>query len=658
MRKELLKQKALIHKSVWKFKAMKHRSLIRVWFLRGWRPRQPLALATTPAIKYGMLATFLCLQVAAYSSDLTKAFKYLNTGDYTNAQKYLLEVVAEDPQNPAANFGMSKFYFLKDNKLYNLDSANAYIKKAISKVPLNPDDKQTKKYLTLGVRDYTIKALQQDINQRAYSVAETQHTFESYQFYIDNYTDSGLIVRSVNMRNQLAYIRARGKNDPWALDTFIKTYPKADQVPEAKELFQKLLYEQTTADKTYTSYKKYLDLYPTGAFVKEAQKHYEELLLEYYNNRRDLEGYKEFESKYKTHPAFNAVQDSIYAIVTRPNTIDAFRTFVMNYINNRNVHQAWLKLYALSTAEATEQAYRKFLDDYNDFPDKPKVYHDIELSKLNLQPFKQDEKFGYAFAKDTSPDSLTLVIPVQYDEATAFKCGVAAVRNQPCTDARCSYFYIDKDNKKVFGDKQFNYTGDFDNGFAIVGIGDCDVDSCKYGMIDKLGNWTILPIYDDFEDPTSGLYEVARDSLHGFINQQGNAVISLKYSNAVPFSEGVAAVALDTSWFFIDTQGKQLFFDNFHDVSNFKDSLCAVSRDGENWGYIDRSGNFVIEPLYEDAGDFENGIAIVSKKEKDLKHKGLYISQRYKIDKTGKVLEKLLAPKEASKKGKKKRGKG
>src|SRR5580698_8426087 len=96
----------------------------------------------------GLIAfAFVSLQLAAFSSDLTKAFKYLNTGDYPNAQKYLLEVIAEEPDNAAANFGMAKFYFLKDNKQYNLDSANIYIKKAIKKVPLNPDDKQTKKYL-------------------------------------------------------------------------------------------------------------------------------------------------------------------------------------------------------------------------------------------------------------------------------------------------------------------------------------------------------------------------------------------------------------------------------------------------------------------------------------------------------------------------------
>jgi len=599
---------------------------------------------------------FASLQLLVFSSDLTKAFKYLNTGDYPNAQKYLLEVIADDHDNAAGNFGLAKFYFQKDNKLYNLDSANSFIKKAVKKIPLNPDDKQTKKYLVLGVRDYTIKALQQEITQAAYAIAESQNSVESYQYFIDNYSDSGLIGRSVNMRNQRAYIRARGKNDPFALDTFIKTYPDADQVPEAKELFEKLLYEQTTADKTYTAYKKYLDLYPNGAYRKEAKKNYDTRLLEYYENRHDLEGYKEFVRDYKDHPAFNSIQDSIYAIATRSRTIDEYKEFVHSYKSNRNVKDAWQKLFVLSTAIGTDSVYMKFLSDYPEYPDKQKLYREIELARLDLKPFKQDDKYGYVL--QPTPDSISLVIPVQYDEASEFKCGLASVRNQPCTNTQCSYFYINKANQRVFGDKKFNYPGDFDNGFAIAGIGDCQVDSCKFGMINKLGEWAIPPVYDQLEDPTDGLYAVSRDGRSGFINQNGDVVVTLKYSSAVPFSQGVAAVALDTNWFFIDTKGKQLFIDYFHDVSNFKDSLCAASKDGETWGYIDFSGHYVIDPVYEDAGDFENGFAIVSKKEKDPKHPGLFVSQRYKIDKNGKVVEKLLAPKEASKKSKKKRGKG
>ena len=594
------------------------------------------------------------MYLPACASDLTKAFKYLNTGDYPNAQKFLLEVIADEPDNAAANFGMAKFYFLKDNKLYNLDSANTYIIKAAKKLPINPDDKQGKKYLVLGVRDYTIKSLQQDINQAAYAVAEHENTVESYQHFISSYSDSGLIDRSTGMRNQKAYIRARGKNDPWALDSFVKTYPDAVEVKEAKELFEKLLYQQTTADKTYTAYKNYLDHYPNGAYAAEARKNYETTLLQYYNNKHDLEGYKEFERLYKNHPAIASVEDSIYTLATPHGTASEYKALIQSYKGNPNAGKAWNNLYRLSTPENTETEYRAFLDTYPEFTDKQKVFNDIELSKKDLKLFKQDDKYGYALYPST--DSMKVIIALQYDEATEFKSGLAAVRNQTCSDTRCSYFYINKENQKVFGNVTFNYAGDFEDGVAIVGTGNCEVDSCKYGLINKLGNWVVKPEFDELNDPAEGLYAVSKNDRYGYMNSKGETVISLKYNNAVSFSQGAAAVEIDTNWFFIDKNGRQLFIDFFHDVSNFKDSLCAVSKDGNTWGYINMTGNFVLDPVYEDAGDFENGFAIVSKKEKDLKHKGLFISQRYKIDKKGKIIEKLLAPKDAAKKGRKKKG--
>src|SRR4051812_9325884 len=112
----------------------------------------------TPRASYFSLSIlFLFLSQASFAGDIDKAFKSLNTGDYANANKFLREVLAEEPDNAAANYGMAKFYSSKDNKEFNLDSANRYIKASAKKIPFSPDDKQTKKFLALGVRDYTIE---------------------------------------------------------------------------------------------------------------------------------------------------------------------------------------------------------------------------------------------------------------------------------------------------------------------------------------------------------------------------------------------------------------------------------------------------------------------------------------------------------------------
>ena len=606
-------------------------------------------------VKYRALLSllFLLAVTTAQAGDIDKAFKALNTGDYPNALKFLREVLSEQTDNAAANWGMAKYYSSKDNRSYDLDSANHYILKAAKKIPINPEEKEGKKFLALGVRDYTIQTLQKDINFQAYSAAEKTNTLESYQHFLDFYTDPPLRENALNFRNQKAFIRAMSAQTPEALDEFIKKYPDAPEIKEAKEKYEKLLYERATFDKTFESYKRYVDMYPKGAYVKEAQQLYEEKLLNFYVNKHSLTGYIEFTNKYKTHPAYNAIQDSVYQLYTADNSVESFSNFVKDFKSNRNIKEAWDQLYLLSTATGEEGAYRKFLEDYPDFPDKDRVYADIELAKRDLRPFQRDGKWGYGI--QPTGDSINVMIPFEYEEAFPFRNGFAAVRSKPCSSDKCVYYYIDRGNHRAFLN-EFNFAGDFDNGYAIVGLGNCETGDCRYGMIDKRGKLVIPAIYDDLNDPTEGLYLAEKDSKYGFINSKGEVVITFKYTDALPFSEGIAAVAIDGNWFFIDKTGAQKFINRFQDVSSFSEGLCAATQDGENWGYIDLTGNFVIAPQYEDAEDFSGGFGIVSKKEKDPKNKSFTISQRYKIDRTGKQIEKLTAPKApktAEKKGRK-----
>ncbi len=600
----------------------------------------------TTAIGFCM-AINICL-----AGDIDKAYKALKSGDYTNAYKYLREVVTDEPANVAGNYHLARYFSAKDNKAYNIDSANFYIKKAMARLPLSPDDKETKKALNYDVRDYTIQTLSKTINFEAYAYAEQQNTLESYQHFMDEFTEKSFLEQAVNFRNQKAYMRAMSLKTASALNDFIKKYPEAAEVKEAKERYEKMVYENTTADGRWESYKKYIDSFPAGKYIPEATHLYNEKLFEFYSKKNDLAAYIEFEKTYKKHPKYNAIQDSIYKFATQAGTVEAFTNFVRHYKQNRNVNHAWQQLYLLYTADGAEDTYRSFLDKYSDCPDKDMVYRDIELAKKDLRPILMTDKYGYTW--QPTPDSLTIVIPAEYHEAYEFKNGLAAVRSQPCTDS-CTYFYINKANQRAIA-LPFNYAGDFNNGIAVVGFGNCETSDCRYALIDKRGVLLTPAEYEEINEPAEGLYLAMKEDKYGFIDRTGQTVISHKYTDALPYSMGVAAVAIDGNWFFIDKTGRQLFINRFMDISSFADSVCAVTQDKETWGYIDFTGNFIIQPQFETAEDFINGYAIVSKKEKDPKNKSLFISQRYRIDKTGKVVEKLTAPVDPKKKTSKKKG--
>jgi hypothetical protein len=595
------------------------------------------------SMKKLLLVLLMLLAATTYAGDIDKAYKALNSGDYTNAIKFLREVLQDDYKNAMANYGMARFYFLKDNKANNLDSANFYIKEAAKYYINNPDNKDTKKALTLGVRDFTIKELLKSINVEAYNRAEAANTPESYQFFLDSYTDEGLRSQATRMRNQRALILARGKNDYKALADFVQKYPNADEIVEVKEQYEKLLFDQITSEKTMAAYKKYMDEYPMGKYVVEAKKQYNEALFDSYVKKNQLVAWIQFDIDFPTHPRNSDVQDTIYKLATSDGSIEAYRNFIRGYKKNKNIPNAWNQLYLLYTASATEDVYNNFALEFRDYPNKDRLKVDLEFSKLNIKPFQRNGKWGYA--EQPRPDSIHLVIPFEFEEALEFSGGLAAVRTKPCTENKCTYFYIDKGANRVFK-REFNYAGNFDNGFAIVGSGNCESeDSCFYGIIDKRGEYIADPEYDVIEDASEGYYLASKNGKFGYLDRTGEEVISMKYSDGLPFSQGVAAVSLDGNWFFIDNNGRQLFINRFTDVSSFKDSLCAVTLDGVSWGYVDMRGELVIPTIYESAEDFNGGFAIISKKEKDTKMRDAFISQRYKIDKAGKVIEKITAPK-------------
>ena len=77
------------------------------------------------------------------------------------------------------------------------------------------------------------------------------------------------------------------------------------------------------------------------------------------------------------------------------------------------------------------------------------------------------------------------------------------------------------------------------------------------------------------------------------------------------FSDGVAAVKRDGKWGWIDKTGR-LFLPPLSSPPNFHEGLSSFERDGK-WGYMDTKGTVVIQPEWEEAGEFSGGYAGVKR---------------------------------------------
>jgi hypothetical protein len=177
----------------------------------------------------------------------------------------------------------------------------------------------------------------------------------------------------------------------------------------------------------------------------------------------------------------------------------------------------------------------------------------------------------------------------------------------------------------------------------------------RWGYIDKSQNYVIKPQFARAKRFSDGLAPAALDKKFGYIEATGRFAIEPQFVFAEPFSEGLALVFPD--WGinllghaegytlfvragYIDRTGKMVIKPRFvENARSFSEGVAAFQA-GINytyghskWGYLDKRGNWAIQPQFDTAADFSENLAAVS-----LRGQGRDRDQWGYIDKVGKFV--------------------
>jgi len=256
-------------------------------------------------------------------------------------------------------------------------------------------------------------------------------------------------------------------------------------------------------------------------------------------------------------------------------------------------------------------------------------------------------KFGYI------DHTGRMVIPPKYYIAYDFSEGLAiAVANDPVAESwKADWGFIDPDGKFVIEPK-YDWALPFSDGVAAVYTRDQRVE-----YVDHTGKTVCvaqgpagkplaaegmgLPwrghkeearefheglapfrigaheIHENFEDMRMHGFYYERGTW-GFIDKTGKVVIPPQFDWAMEFSEGLAAVEIRTEtrtpnpkggvdigtiskWGYINPTGEMVIQPQFDSAGTFKNGLAQVTIEGDSWqdrtsGYIDKTGKYVWEP--------------------------------------------------------------
>jgi hypothetical protein len=169
--------------------------------------------------------------------------------------------------------------------------------------------------------------------------------------------------------------------------------------------------------------------------------------------------------------------------------------------------------------------------------------------------------------------------------------------------------FIDRTGRLAV-DYQFEEAAYSQDGMAAVRDGGI------WGAIDGSGAMVIDPQYENAFYFSEGLAYVRTGAGPAFIDATGEVVIPShpEWQGAREFSEGWAGVYLKEGCGFIDVSGELvLWLPEATDVGCFSEGVARV-RVGGSYGYVDRSGDFEIDPQFRYATDFSDGLAVVERK--------------------------------------------
>lgn len=268
---------------------------------------------------------------------------------------------------------------------------------------------------------------------------------------------------------------------------------------------------------------------------------------------------------------------------------------------------------------------KKFI--FIDLNTRERVFNNLEFDFINHYEdsfFKVRENGKYGLINING----NISIPIIYDNIFGINEGFAVVV------LNHKLGIVDTSGKLIIP-TEYNILSQVSNGLILFSNSD-DIlydnyvnTGILFGFLDTNNNIKIEPQYTPAEDFSENLAVVGKsigldenyDEIikYGYINTDGKISIEFQFDSAESFKNGIANVKLANEEFQIDFQGNKITKPKTENIENFNypikfENQKYLSNLGiiNSYGYKNNSGKIIISPIYTEANEFKNGLALVS----------------------------------------------
>ena len=153
------------------------------------------------------------------------------------------------------------------------------------------------------------------------------------------------------------------------------------------------------------------------------------------------------------------------------------------------------------------------------------------------------------------------------------------------------------------------------SGMLVVAKSDVATQQRRYGLMDTGGHAVLAPCLLHAPLFNNGIARVQGPMRFGLMDVHGQRLTAPLYDEIGEFSEGLVPVRSGGKLGFVDSMGRQVIpiqfpcdnLDRFGRTECFSEGLAAVHGEDRRYGFIDRTGKWVIQPRFSGIGTAFSG---------------------------------------------------
>ena len=212
---------------------------------------------------------------------------------WTEARQILQSVLKKDTSSVEALYGFTVYYSKPANPKFSPDTAKIFLQRT-RKAFKNTDLKSREKLSRFPVSEAILNNLKSDIDSSAFQIAMRKNNLESLSHFIRTYPDAAQITDARLKRDTLTFTLATRKNTALAYSQYISQWPQSHLKAAAAEKFDELNFKEKTATGSLKDYENFYLKYPESKWRNAAM----EKIFRFSTIDGSIESFRNFAEKF------------------------------------------------------------------------------------------------------------------------------------------------------------------------------------------------------------------------------------------------------------------------------------------------------------------------------------------------------------------------